>query len=56
MPAVAYSRCVVCYDPIPVAMTSDLVRAPGEPLTLVADATDVWAHAWTHGEQADAGQ
>lgn len=53
MPAVAYSRCHVCHDPIPLTVTSDPVHRPGEQITLVVDATDMWAHAWTHEGQAD---
>lgn len=52
MPAIGYSRCCVCHCPIPYTITSEPVP-PGEPIVLVMDETDVWAHAWTHEEQAD---
>lgn len=52
MPAIGYSRCHVCHCPIPYTITSEPVP-PGEPIVLVMDETDVWAHAWTHEEQAD---
>lgn len=53
MSAVAYTRCSECHSPIPLTITSDPVRRPDEPITLVVDETDVWAHAWIHEEQAE---